>query len=145
MEAPPLMKYPLTAFPTLLVPVAIYALAALIWGGADGGFAAVLEGAALSMNMPAGVVWALSWGELIVHGGLVALFIDLLKATGTGSGSLLNHAFSVGVFVLCLVFFLIAPPFVTSPFFLLMAMALLDVIAGFTITIIGARRDVSFD
>jgi hypothetical protein len=36
------------------------------------------------------------------------------------------------------------PPFVSTPFFMLMEMALLDIIAGFTITTISARRDVSY-
>lgn len=139
------MKFSLTAFPTLFVPVACYGIAALIWGGGEGGFAEALNQSALSMAMPAGVEWALSWGEIFVLFGLVALFVDLLKAAGTGAGTVVNHMLSALVFVLCLIVFLVAPPFVTSPFFLLMSMVLLDVIAGFTITIIAARRDVSFD
>lgn len=138
------MRFWLTAFPALLVPLVLYALGAMFWSGGEGGYNAALDRAALSVSMPAGP-WELSWGELFVLAGLIALFIDLLKATGTTAATVTNHAFSIGVFVLCLIFFLLAPSFVTSPFFMLMAMALLDVIAGFTITTIGARRDVAFD
>ena len=138
------MKYPLTALPSLIIPVALYGLAALFGGGHER-FAAGLETAALTVPMPAGVDWSLSWGELFVLAGLAALFFDLIKATGTGTATLINHALSIGVFVLCLVVFLLAPPFVTSPFFLLMVMTLLDVVAGFIITIISSRRDVSYN
>lgn len=138
------MKNILTAFPALAVPLALYALVALGASGAEGGVDAVMDGVVFSFGMPAGV-WALSWGEVLVLFGLVALFIDLIKATGTGGSVVVNHGLSLGVFVLCLVLFLLAPPFVTSPFFLLMFMTLLDVIAGFIVTIISARRDVSFD
>lgn len=134
-----------TAFPALLVPVALYALAALFASGGEAGFQGFLDSALWRIGMPAGVEWALSWGEVFVLMGLAALFVDLLKATGAGSATVINHALSTGVFILCLIVFLVAPPFVTSPFFLLMAMALLDVVAGFTITIIAARRDVSFE
>jgi hypothetical protein len=139
-----MVQYPLTAFPTLLIPVAIYALAAIAFGGGEGGFAAVLNATALDIAMPAGA-WDLKWGDLIVLAGLLALFIDLLKATGTGTATVFNHGLSMGVLIICLLLFLLAERFVTSTFFLLMCMQLLDVMAGFTITIIGARRDVSFD
>jgi hypothetical protein len=136
------MKYPLTAFPTLALPVAFYAVAAAFGGD---GFRESIDANVLQFPMPAGVVWELSWGEVIVLAGLVALFIDLLKVTGSGTASIVNHILSALVFVVCLIFFLITPAFVTSPFFLLTFMCLLDLIAGFTITIIAARRDVTFD
>lgn len=138
------MKYPLTAVPSLIFPIAIYAVTALLSGGHEA-LARTLDAALFSIDMPAGVDWSLTFGEVFVVGGLVALFADLIKATGTQTATLLNHIFSVAVFIGCLVFFLLAPVFVTSPFFLLMMMALLDVVAGFTITIISARRDVAFD
>jgi hypothetical protein len=52
--------------------------------------------------------------------------------------------FSVLVFVAYLVEFLVVQPAATSLFFILMAISLIDVIAGFSISITGARRDVSF-
>jgi hypothetical protein len=49
------------------------------------------------------------------------------------------------VFVACLILFLIWDRAATSTFFLLMLMALIDVIAGFSVTINAARRDHSVD
>lgn len=48
------------------------------------------------------------------------------------------------LFIVCLVEFLLLPAFATSTFFLLALMVLLDVLAGFIVTIVAARRDVDF-
>jgi hypothetical protein len=44
------------------------------------------------------------------------------------------------LFIFCLVEFLLARAFSTSAFFLLTAMVLLDVLAGFIVTIAASRR-----
>ena len=64
-----------------------------------------------------------------------------MKATRTGGASVVDHAFSMMVFVVCLILFLIWDRAATSTFFLLMLMALTDVVAGFSVTINAARRD----
>ncbi|MBL8548462.1 MAG: hypothetical protein JNJ73_00650 [Hyphomonadaceae bacterium] len=140
-QRPARKAYPFTAFPALIAPVALYALLALANGA---NMSAFLDATALALPMPTRVTFELSWDELLILAGLVALFIDLLKSTGNRNATLINHALSVGVFVICLVLFLLAPPFVSASFFLIMCMALLDVIAGITITIIGVRRDVNY-
>jgi hypothetical protein len=48
------------------------------------------------------------------------------------------------VFVLFLIEFLVVKDCGTSTFFILGLMSLLDVIAGFTVSIVAARRDFSF-
>jgi len=53
----------------------------------------------------------------------------------------MNHAFSMILFIVCIVEFLMFPAFATSVFFLVMLMCLLDVMAGFMVTIAAARRD----
>ena len=45
------------------------------------------------------------------------------------------------LFIVCIVEFLMLPAFATSVFFLVMLMSLLDVMAGFMVTIAAARRD----
>jgi hypothetical protein len=49
------------------------------------------------------------------------------------------------VLTLCIALFLLVPLFVTPCFLLLTMMSFVDTVAGFTITIISARRDVVFD
>ena len=50
----------------------------------------------------------------------------------------------MGVFVAALLAFVLSPVFATSTFFFLMILALIDVVAGFIITIRVARRDIGF-
>ena len=134
----------LTAFPLLLIPVgidSIYALMTLT------GTAAVLpdlmlQSALISVNMPSGGVWTVGVGDLLVFFSLMFLFFELLKSTSSRQVAIVNHALSMGLFVLCLVLFLLLPSFATSTFFLIMVMVLLDVMAGFIVTIVSARRDL---
>jgi hypothetical protein len=133
-------NYPLTALPALALPVVIYALAALFAG--ERPFVEALGEVALSLPTPT-ARWEISWADTFAFGGLICLFADLLKSTSTSRAAVVNHMFSMGLLVICLVLFLLASPFVTSAFFLLLAMTALDVIAGFTISTISARRDVS--
>jgi len=135
--------YELTAFPALALPVGLYTLGAFLAGGTQ--FAHTLATAALTLPSPSGVAWALTWGELLVFLGLIALFADLLKSTSTGRAAVVNHVLSVGAVSFKKVLFLLAGAFVTSTFFFLMVMIALDTIAGFTITTISARRDVAFE
>ena len=77
-------------------------------------------------------------------GLLVVLFIELLKSTTSRRIAIINHALSMILFIVCLVEFLLAPAFATSTFFLITVMVLLDVLAGFIVTIVAARRDIDF-
>jgi hypothetical protein len=46
------------------------------------------------------------------------------------------------VLIIAIVEFLLFPPFATSAFFLLVVMCGLDVLGGFIVTTIGARKDI---
>jgi len=71
------------------------------------------------------------------------LFAELIKSTYTSSSSLVDHGLSMVVFIACLVEFLLAPLAATSTFFLVMVATAIDVVAGFTIGIRVARRDLA--
>jgi hypothetical protein len=75
---------------------------------------------------------------------MVVLFIEIVKATYTGTASMIDHGLSMLVFIAFLVEFLLVPQASSSVFFLLMMAALIDVIAGFTIGIRVAKRDIGF-
>ena len=98
----------------------------------------------ISIAMVSGATFELLASDLLITLGLFFLFIEILKATRIGTTALLDHMFSVLVFVAYLVEFLVLQPAATSVFFILMTISLIDVIAGFSISITGARRDVSF-
>ncbi|HET9574626.1 MAG TPA: hypothetical protein VFP29_12975, partial [Methyloceanibacter sp.] len=80
-------------------------------------------------------------GDILLTMGLGLLFFEILKATRTGGATIIDHAFSMMVFVACLILFLIWDRAATSTFFLLMLMAMTEVIAGFSVTINAARRN----
>ena len=58
--------------------------------------------------------------------------------------AIVNHALSMILFVFVLVEFLLIKGFATSTFFLIVVMVMLDVLAGFIVTIISARKDLDF-
>lgn len=134
-----------TIFPLLLFPVLIYAI--MGWT-ATGGEEATSPAILASLNtelfgipMISGVNWTLTGGDALLLFALVVLSIELVKSTSTKSSSIMNHAASMFLMVLCLVLFLILPSFATSIFFFIMMMTVLDVLVGVMVTIVSARRD----
>ena len=97
----------------------------------------------------AGFTMRLSPGRRALYGvalastllGLILLYFEIFKATRTGSATIIDHALSLLVFIVALVEFLIVPAFAHPAFLALLLMMLIDVVAGFTVTISGARRD----
>jgi hypothetical protein len=141
-------------FPLLLVPVALYILITLMTGAsatstgvanAASPMYSVLAEPFFSMPMISGVKWVLTKGDAIVLLSILFLFLEIVKSTSTGTSTILNHSISLGIFILCLVLFLMNAKFATSTFFILMCMALLDVLAGVVVTIVSARRDFGME
>ncbi|WP_427454610.1 hypothetical protein [Litorimonas sp. WD9-15] len=132
-----------TVFPLMIIPVVIYNVLAL--GGAT---LSTIEAMRLRLDtdvfaipMTSGATWHITPGHALIGASLLMLFFELIKSTGIGRAAVMNHAFSLVLFIICLVEFLLLPAFSTSVFFLIMMMALLDVMAGFMVTIAAARRD----
>jgi len=138
----------LIAIPLLFIPVAFYAIVVLSgWMGTGGGVAAAeqaLGDPLFSIPMVSGSSWSVGTGDLILFLGLILLFFELLKSTSSQKVAIVNHALSMILFVFCLVAFLLFPGFATSTFFLILTMVMLDVLAGFIVTIISARKDLEF-
>ncbi|MDO8420989.1 MAG: hypothetical protein Q7S99_02400 [Parvibaculum sp.] len=102
-----------------------------------------MDSAMFSMPLVSGAIWTISLGDLFLAFGLVLLFLELVNSTKTGTSTIINHALSMLVLLVALVQFIVLPQFGTSVFFLIVLFNLLDVIAGFTVTITSARRDFS--
>ncbi|WP_245895276.1 hypothetical protein [Devosia submarina] len=96
-----------------------------------------------AVPMPSGMPWAVSAGDFLLVVGIICLFIEVLKSTNSARSSIVEHMLSMVVFVLFLVEFLLVGAASSSVFFLLMVMSLIDVVAGFTVSITSAHRDVS--
>lgn len=96
------------------------------------------------IKLPSDGVLKFTWGDFIVLLTFIMLFIEIVKATYTSTASLIDHGLSMLVFVACLIEFLITPLAANSVFFMIMIAALIDVVAGYTIGIRVARRDLTF-
>jgi hypothetical protein len=108
-----------------------------------GGNAAAWNNGLFSIGMVSGAQWVVTASDLLLVVSLVFLFVELLKSTRTGSSSILEHMLSMVVFVAFLIEFLLASAAASSVFFLLGVMCLIDVVAGFSVSITSAGRDVT--
>ena len=128
--------------PLLLLPLLAYNLVVFtLFGGNPVNWGAGL----FSLPMPSGMPWAVGAGDLLLVLGIVCLFVEVLKSTRSAQSSILEHMLSMLVFVLFLVEFLLVGAASSSVFFLLMVMSLIDVVAGFTVSITSAGRDVTLN
>lgn len=137
-------------FPLLFLVVLVYAVFAftggMIFGSAEVAFnmTTFLDEKFMKFSPPSGVEWVMSRGDLFLLIGLALLFVEMISSSRSDQRTIINHGLSMGVFVIALLAFVIKPSFTTSTFFLLMIMTLIDVVAGFIITIRVARRDIGF-
>lgn len=124
----------LNAFPLLAIAVLFANIVAF---ASEAGFSYPF----LTTSLPSGGKLDISIGDCVILSGLLLLYFEIFKATRTGASTIIDHALSLLVFVVVLVEFLIVPRFAHSAFLALLLMTLIDVVAGFTVTISGARRD----
>jgi hypothetical protein len=126
--------------PLLILPLIVYNVVAFgFMGGDPAGWSSQL----FTIPMVSGIAWSLTGGDLMLVFALVCLFFEVLKSTNTGRSSVVEHMLSSLVFVVFLVEFILVGAAGSSTFFILMAMAAVDVVAGFSISITGAGRDVT--
>lgn len=97
----------------------------------------------MDWTLPSGAELFLTFGDLLVILGLVALFLEIIKSARLGTGTIVDHMLSTATFIVALIVFLLIPAFGTPAFLLLTLMALIDVVAGYTVSIFSARRDFS--
>jgi len=129
----------LQVFPLLALSVIVYNIIVLVTGDVE---AAMFFQRGIEIGLFSGEAWKFTIGDLLVVVSLVLLFVEILKSTVTTANSIANHALSMLVVIVCLIEFLMFKGFGTSTFFLIMCMGLIDVIAGFSITIVASKRDL---
>ena len=104
--------------------------------------AATLTAKVIGASLASGAAFTLTTGEILLLAGIVALFIEIVKATRSSTASAVEHALSALVFAAYLVEFLLVKTAGTGVFLILTVVSFLDLIAGFTVTIGAARRDL---
>ena len=130
----------LKALPLIVISFIMYNAIVLLDRGGDA--TVFLAQKVFPIPLMTGMLW-LTWGDLLILLTMGLLFIELMKATYTSSASLLDHGLSMLVFVACLIEFLLVKSAGTSVFFIIVVATLIDVMAGYTIGIRVARRDLS--
>jgi len=83
----------------------------------------------------------LTISDVFILGSFFVLYVEVFKATRVSTGTQLEHAVSLIVFVVALVQFLIVPRLGNVTFLVIMMASLMDVVMGFTVTISTAKRD----
>ena len=128
----------MTSVPLLALVVAVYTALALV---ASGWLGTVL----FSLPLLSGATLLFRGDDLLLVVSLFLLGIEISRATSSSSAAILNHVLSLLVFIIALIGFIVMPQLGNTTFFLILLMTLIDVIAGFTVTITAARRNVSYD
>lgn len=128
------------SFPLLAILLIGYNVAALVFHH-DFSYAAAK--ALVELKLMSGSTWSVGWNEVTLMIGLAMLFVELIKSTRATVLSTMEHALSMLVFIIFLVEFLVVAPAGTNTFFLLGVMSLIDVMAGYAISVAVARKDLN--
>lgn len=128
----------LRAMPFLGVAVIVY-LAGVLAGRLP------LDQPLASLALPSGATLRVSFADVVMVVALICFFIELMISTRPTRSSLVNHGLSMALFVLCLVLFLLVPACGTTTFFMLTLLTLIDVVSGYSISIVTARRDLTVE
>jgi hypothetical protein len=126
-------------FPLLLIPFAVYNMIAFLTPGVT------WTAAVTTVHMMSGQDWVLTWEDLLIAFSIFLLWIEIIKSTRLGMRSVMDHLLAMALFIGMLVEFLLVKQAGTSTFFLLMIIALVDVLAGFIIAIRSGRRQVEVE
>jgi hypothetical protein len=124
-------------FPFMVLAVIAYAVAVAVLG-------LPLTNELIGFNLPSGTRFALTVSECLLAIATIVLFFEIMNATSAKSSSIINHGMSMLVFIACFVAFLLVPGFGTGTFLVITLIALVDVVAGYSISILTARRDMTF-
>jgi hypothetical protein len=136
-KSPVFDVFPLLAIPLIYYNFVVFATSAAVGGQPDDWLVSPI----FTITLFSGAIWYLTHADVLLSAAMVLLFVEVVKSTRTDTLSLVNHAVATLTLVVYLVEFISLPYFTTSAFFMLTLMQLVDLIAGFTITAVAARRD----
>jgi hypothetical protein len=126
-------------FPLLLIPFAIYNMIVFLTPGVS------WTSPVTTVHMMSGQDWVLTWGDTLLAFAIFLLWIELIKSGRIGARGAVDHILAMALFVAMLVEFLLVQRAATSTFFLLMAIALVDALAGFVVGMRTAPRQIEVE
>ncbi len=132
----------LKSIPLMIVPFILYNLGLAGFFG-DGPNGDPWQTELFSFRMMSGGTFSMTLGILMIVIALLFFFVEIVKATRTSNASVIDHLLSTFVFVAFLVQFLLVQGAAHPVFFVLMIIALIDVLAGFSVSLRAAGRDIS--
>ena len=130
----------LVTVPSLLWPLLAYLVVIYVGGGTHTLYSVLFE-----VPLFSGVVMKVTVNGLLVMAGLVFLFFEVLKSTRVSNVAVVDHMLSTFVLIGYLLVFLMVPQAGNQFFFMLLLMSLIDVMAGFSVSITSARRDIGLN
>ena len=128
----------LIAFPLLIIPFVLYNMIAFLLN---------LDFSTPLFNVPllSGRSMSVNTGDTLVILAVLLLYLEILKATRLSSKAIMDHVLSMILFLGMAIEFLAVQQAATSTFLILVALAFVDVIGGFTISIRTAQRSVTVE
>ncbi len=126
-------------FPLLLVPFAVYNMIAFLTPGVS------WTAPVTTVHMMSGQDWVLTWEDILIAFAIFLLWIEIIKSTRIGMRSVMDHILAMVLFVAMLVEFLLVQRAGTSTFFLLTIIALVDVLAGFIVSMRSSTRQIEVE
>ena len=126
-------------FPLLLVPFAVYNMIAFLTPGV--GWTAPVT----TVHMVSGEAWVLTWEDILIAFAILLLAVEIMKSTRIGMRTIIDHILAMVLFIVMLVEFLLVARAGTSTFFLLMIIALVDVLDGFIVSLRTSQHQVEVE
>jgi energy-coupling factor transporter transmembrane protein EcfT len=126
------------AFPLLIIPFVLYNMIAFLLS---------LEFSTPLFNVPvlSERSASVNTGEALVILAVLLLYLEILKATRLSSKPIMDHVLSMILFLGMAIEFIAVRQAATSTFLILVTLAFVDVIGGFTISLRTAQRSVTVE
>jgi hypothetical protein len=128
----------LLGIPLLLIPLAVYNLIAFLTPVA-------WDSKLFTIAMMSGAEWTVTLSDVIITLALILLFFEIVKATRQTRRSIVDHLLSTLVFVAAIVEFLLVKQAGSSLFAILIVICLVDVVAGYSVSIRAAGRNYTVE
>lgn len=129
-----------STIPGLVWPLLVYLGIVYLGGGSHTLYSVLFE-----IPLFSGTTLKITVNGALVVAGLVLLFFEVLKSTRISNVAVVDHMLSTFVLIGYLLVFLMVPAAGNQFFLMLLLMSLIDVMAGFSVSITGARRDIGLN
>jgi hypothetical protein len=135
----------IATIPLTIIPLIVYLAVAFSVGALSGHPNIWDEESVFNFTLMSGGKFTLLNEHLVMIIGLVCLFFEIWKSTRLSSQEAVDQIVSILVFIVYLVLFITVARCSHAVFFLLMLVSLIDVVAGFLVSLRASRRSLSVE